>query len=103
MTHPTSDRLRKEIDSGRSGDKVNFSDPAASPLGTDDEAAGDPPTPAQLAMAAQHELEARPDDPSAGRPARDAESRQRDKARFAVPIVGVLVLIAIILWLTGVA
>lgn len=103
MTHPTSDRLRKEIDSGRSGDKVNFSDPAASPLGTDDEAAGHPPTPEQLAMAARHEVAARPDDLSTGRPARDAETRQRDKGRFVVPILGALVVIAIVLWLAGVA
>ncbi|MBX9760175.1 MAG: hypothetical protein K2Y29_15465 [Beijerinckiaceae bacterium] len=34
--------LRGAIDSGRTGDKVNFPDPAAAPLGTDDEAAGFP-------------------------------------------------------------
>ncbi|MFN4184315.1 MAG: hypothetical protein ACK4M6_05975 [Hyphomonas sp.] len=33
-------RLRHEIDSGNTGDKVNYPDPAAAPLGTDDEAAG---------------------------------------------------------------
>lgn len=51
----TSDRLRDEIDRGGTGDKVAFSDPAAAPLGTDDEAAGHPPTPEQLRMAARHE------------------------------------------------
>ncbi|MDB5572421.1 MAG: hypothetical protein JWN93_3604 [Hyphomicrobiales bacterium] len=40
----TTDRLRWEIDSGRTGDKVAYSDPAAAPLGTDDEAAGAPPS-----------------------------------------------------------
>ncbi|WP_075223036.1 hypothetical protein [Acuticoccus yangtzensis] len=40
---PTTAQLRKEIDSGHTGDKVDHPDPAASPLGTDDEAAGDPP------------------------------------------------------------
>ncbi|MDR6954872.1 hypothetical protein J2X65_004248 [Ancylobacter sp. 3268] len=38
----TSDQLRTEIDRGRAGDKVPFRDPAAAPLGTDDEAAGLP-------------------------------------------------------------
>lgn len=44
-THPTSAaaRLRHAIDSGNTGDKVNYPDPAAAPLGTDDEAAGTPP------------------------------------------------------------
>lgn len=37
-----TDRLRSAIDEGRTGDKVPFSDPAAAPLGTDDEAAGHP-------------------------------------------------------------
>ncbi|HYG88076.1 MAG TPA: hypothetical protein VD978_17645 [Azospirillum sp.] len=33
-------RLRYDIDSGRTGDKIPFPDPAAAPLGTDAEAAG---------------------------------------------------------------
>jgi hypothetical protein len=49
------DQLRAEIDSGRSGDKVAASDPAAAPLGTDDEAGGNPPTRDQVAMAHRHE------------------------------------------------
>ncbi len=40
---PTAARLRKEIDSGKTGDKVDHPDPAAAPLGTDDEAAGTDP------------------------------------------------------------
>ena len=35
-------RLRNKIDHGGAGDKVAFPDPAAAPLGTDDEAAGLP-------------------------------------------------------------
>ncbi len=38
----TSDQLRSDIDHGRTRDKVNFPDPAAAPLGTDEEAAGTP-------------------------------------------------------------
>ena len=38
-------RLRDSIDKGLSGDKVPAADPAAAPLGTDDEAAGTRPPP----------------------------------------------------------
>jgi hypothetical protein len=44
---PTTDQLRSAIDSGSTGEKVNFPDPAAAPLGTDAEAAGQPPTAAE--------------------------------------------------------
>ena len=50
---PTSDQLRRDIDSGRTGDKVDFPDPAAAPLGADDEAGGHPPSPAERALAAR--------------------------------------------------
>jgi hypothetical protein len=35
-----AERLRADIDSGRTGDKVAFPDPSAAPLGTDEEAGG---------------------------------------------------------------
>jgi hypothetical protein len=38
----TIERLRADIDSGRTADKVAASDPASAPLGADDEAAGKP-------------------------------------------------------------
>lgn len=41
---PTTDRLRKDIDRGATGDKVDNTDPSAAPLGTDSEAGGFPPT-----------------------------------------------------------
>ncbi|WP_395014857.1 hypothetical protein [Dongia sp.] len=37
-----TEQLREAIDRGATGDKVDFPDPAAAPLGTDDEAAGRP-------------------------------------------------------------
>ena len=52
----TTERLRADIDGGRTGDKVAGSDPAAAPLGTDDEAAGTPPRPEDVAVARTHEL-----------------------------------------------
>jgi len=39
----TISQLRNDIDSGRTGDKIDWPDPAAAPLGTDEEAAGTPP------------------------------------------------------------
>src|SRR3982750_2401391 len=49
------DELRSGIDSGQTGDKMPWPDPAAAPLGTDDEAGGSPPTPAQVATAYRQE------------------------------------------------
>jgi hypothetical protein len=49
------DRLRAEIDSGRTGDKVPAADPAAAPLGTDADAAGTPTAPEAIAQARQRE------------------------------------------------
>ncbi|MGP3696326.1 hypothetical protein [Rhodobacter sp. NSM] len=51
----TTARLRHDIDRGGTGDKVPFMDPAAAPLGTDDEAAGTSPTPDQIAHAREME------------------------------------------------
>lgn len=48
----TVDQLRQRIDAGLEGDKVPEGDPASTPLGTDDEAAGFPPTQRELRMAA---------------------------------------------------
>ena len=53
---PTTDRLRHDIDRGRARDKVDFPDPAAAPLGTDDEAAGTPPAPESIQLAYDLEM-----------------------------------------------
>ncbi len=52
---PTSDQLRHRTDFAGTGDKVPFPDPAAAPLGADDEAAGRPPTARERTMAASRE------------------------------------------------
>jgi hypothetical protein len=52
----TAERLRADINRGRTGDKVPFHDPAAAPLGTDDEAGGTPPSAERVAMARAHEI-----------------------------------------------
>ena len=62
MKPPTNDpalttaRLRHEIDSGRTGDKIANIDPAAAPLGTDEEAAGTPPSREAVRVAMAHEV-----------------------------------------------
>jgi hypothetical protein len=53
---PTAERLRADIDSGRTHDKVPVSDPAIAPLGTDEEAAGTPLTREQVEAARAHEV-----------------------------------------------
>ena len=52
----TTAKLKHDIDRGRAGDKVAVIDPAAVPLGTDDEAAGTPPTPRVVEQAHQDEI-----------------------------------------------
>ena len=50
---PTTDQLRRDIDSGSTGEKHGFPDPATAPLGTEAEAGGSSPT------AAERKLDAR--------------------------------------------
>ena len=52
---PTTAMLKADIDSGRTGDKNEVFDPGLSPLGTDDEAAGHPPSAFRVAMARRYE------------------------------------------------
>jgi hypothetical protein len=52
----TVDRLRADIDAGRTRDKVAAADPAAAPLGADEEAAGTPLQPAVVSLARRQEV-----------------------------------------------
>jgi len=54
-------RLRNAIDHGRTRDKVNWPDPAAAPLGTDEEAAGTPVRSEAVTTAAAREIKANDD------------------------------------------
>jgi hypothetical protein len=47
--------LKGDVDSGRTGDKNPVFDPGLSPLGTDDEAAGRPPSSLRVALARRSE------------------------------------------------
>jgi hypothetical protein len=53
---PSIDQLRDDIDRGRTGEKVDGSDPAAAPLGTDEEAAGTPLSASVIAQTRDREL-----------------------------------------------
>jgi hypothetical protein len=65
------DRFRKDIDRGRAGDKTDYPDPAAAPLGTDDEAGGHPATEEQLRIAREAEIRRRPSERKEEAPAVD--------------------------------
>jgi len=62
---PTVSQLQHDIQRGRTASKVNVHDPAAAPLGTDEEAAGTPVSQAEVEVARQEEnygaLETDPD------------------------------------------
>lgn len=76
---PSSAQLRHDITHGKAGDKVNFPDPSAAPLGTDAEASGNPPTREELEIARRAEIDRRPDEkkpPSmGGRPTSAGEKK----------------------------
>jgi hypothetical protein len=57
----TAEELRIYIDSGWTGDKIDWPDPAMTPLGTDDEAAGTPPSRERVKLALRQELSRRPE------------------------------------------
>jgi hypothetical protein len=79
-------QLQADIDSGAAGDKIGALDPALAPLGTDDEAAGAPPSPERVALAR-------------------AEERGRSGAPAAAPAQGRsrLALYAFVLFIAAVA
>jgi hypothetical protein len=52
---PTSAQLKGDIDSGHTGDKNPVFDPGLAPLGTDDEAAGRPPSTFRIELARRYE------------------------------------------------
>jgi hypothetical protein len=52
---PNAAMLKGDVDSGRTGDKNPVFDPGLSPLGTDDEAAGRPPSAVRVALARRFE------------------------------------------------
>lgn len=91
-----TERLRGDIDAGRTHDKVPFPDPAAAPLGTDDEAAGAPAGRERRVMAAE------PVGPSSAGGGTDERGRPYDDKGTTVPgisfvtaVVGLLLVVVL--------
>src|SRR3954452_1356816 len=89
---PTTAMLKADIDSGRTGDKAGVLDPGLSSLGTDDEAAGRPPSPFRIALARYQETFERW---TSGRPDAGAAHQDQDGG-FAV-FLGLVVTIGVVL------
>jgi hypothetical protein len=64
LNRATISQLRDDIDAGRTGDKVDWPDPAAVPLGTDEEAAGTPPDSLAVETARTLEISSKSPGPS---------------------------------------
>lgn len=92
------DRLRGRIDSGVTGEKVGFSDPAAAPLGTDAEAAGATPTLDQVRKA-EGALDYQPEADGKKRSLHERQKSQTGMA-IAVTVFCVIALAGLlVLWL----
>ncbi len=100
----TAAQLRRDIDSGATGDKVAVLDPAASPLGTDAEAgAGPAPQPGAVATARREERaagrRAAPEHPH-DRPAGRHGGMDATALTLLVAILAAALLAAVALWLS---
>lgn len=99
----TTDRLRHEIDRGKAADKVPFPDPAAAPLGTDDEAAGTPAAPSVVERVRQRESARQVDHrPIAAQSESAAQSRKRLVKGLAIAATVIAALAAALYWSTAV-
>jgi hypothetical protein len=94
LNRTTISQLRADIDAGRTGDKVDWPDPAAVPLGTDEEAAGTPPDPWAVETARTLEI---------SRPVKSVSHRGAGAAWLLIAFAAALGagLVAWILWQGG--
>jgi hypothetical protein len=88
---PNVMHLRRDIEAGATGDKVPRLDPAASPVGTDAEAAGAPPKPAEVQKALRTE---RGPQRSPQHPADRAEDRGGARLALGLLLLGMLGVLA---------
>ena len=89
-------QLRDRIDRGAGGDKVAFQDPAAAPLGTDDEAAGTPPSARQVSTAMLQEANRSASADRKPSPADLQGDRSQPRSSWLI-IAGLLALVAVII------
>ncbi len=94
LKRSTVEQLRDDIDHGRTGDKVDAPDPAAAPLGADEEAAGTPLGPGAVDAARTLEL---------SRPCTPTDPQGAGAAWLVVTFAAALGagLVAWMLWLGG--
>lgn len=95
---PNLMQLRQDIDAGATGDKVPMLDPAASPLGTNAEAAGTPPREAEVKKALATERGSRR---SPQHPADRAEDRGGARLALGVLLLAALGVLAALLGRMG--
>ena len=97
---PNVAMLKGDIDSERTGDKNPVFDPGLSPLGTDDEAGGTPPTPEQVKLARTEETKRRWKlGPRVTSHAHDKSDRGALSIFFGL-ILGTALVLVSFLWLT---
>lgn len=87
----TTSQLKADIDAGRTGDKVSNADPGLSPLGTDDEAAGNPASAERIDLARRNENRI---GAAAGPPVRDTLGPRGASIGL---MIGVVVVIAVVI------
>lgn len=89
--HPqdaTPEQLRHDIDSGRTGDKAGGFDPAAAPLGADEEAGGHRTSPQDIAVARRQERSGAPRSARANAAEPDLQPDARlPRQTYALPIL----------------
>lgn len=93
--------LKNDINSGRTGDKVPAFDPAAAPLGTDEEAAGTPVPRAavEMARASENRPQGHDQAPQNGAIAQDThDTGRRYGAGTWVLVLCLLALLALAVW-----
>lgn len=97
--HSNTAQLRYDINQSKTGDKVPGFDPAAAPLGTDDEAAGASPASDSIAQArAAERRKPRGHNPNAANPSQTPDGhaeQERKRAPFIAALFVVFVLAAL--------
>lgn len=89
-------QLHGDINKGRTGDKVAGNDPAAAPLGTDEEAAGTPPSGPEVAAARRAERKPDADPaPNAANPGQTPTGRAGSDINL-MPFVTAAILAAVL-------
>jgi hypothetical protein len=82
-------QVRADTDSGKTGDKVDFPDPAAAPLGTDEEAGGERTPEREIADSERRR--------SSVNPVHDGRGRSRQMIFAVLLVVAVLIVLFLLL------